>query len=220
MPRDSAKTKIAAVRAAGGQVHFCEPGLAAREAALAALLEHEPAHVVHPFDDASVIAGQGTAALELMAAEPELDAIVAPVGGGGLIGGTALAVRGLMPSCRVIGAEPATADDAARSLRSGRRESAGVPSTIADGLRGSIGVRNFALLAAHVDEIVTVSEAEIVAGMRVALEDLKLLVEPSAAVAIAAVLSGHAHALGDRVGVILSGGNVDLDACPFLAGRT
>ncbi len=219
VPEGSSPPKVAAIEAAGARVVYCRPGIPAREAALAEVLARDSAHVVHPFDDADVIAGQGTAALELLAEPLTFDTLVAPVGGGGLIGGTALAVRGLTDTCTVIGAEPTAADDAWRSFTSGRRVDAGVPDTIADGLRASIGVRNFELLRRHVDEVVTVSEAEIVAAMRIVLEDLKLLIEPSSAVAVAAVLGGHATKLGGRVGVILSGGNVDLGRCPFLAGR-
>ncbi len=219
MPRDSSRTKLAAVEAAGGVVILSEPGTAAREAALAALLQREPAAVVHPFDDSRVIAGQGTAALELLTAVSGLQVIATPVGGGGLIGGTAIAAKSLVPAIRVIAAEPAAADDAQRSFVSGERQSAGVPQTIADGLRGSIGARNFALLRQFVDDVVTVSEAEIVAAMRVVLADLKLLIEPSSAVVVAALLAGRIGHAGERVGVILSGGNVDLDACPFLSGR-
>ncbi len=219
VPEGSSPPKVAAIEAAGARVVYCRPGISARETALADVLAREHAHVVHPFDDADVIAGQGTAALELLAEPLAFDTLVAPVGGGGLIGGTALAVRGLTDTCTVIGAEPAAADDAWRSFTSGRRVDADVPDTIADGLRASIGVRNFELLRRHVDEVVTVSEAEIVAAMRIVLEDLKLLIEPSSAVAVAAVLGGRATKLGGRVGVILSGGNVDLGRCPFLAGR-
>lgn len=220
VPEGSARPKVEAIAAAGARIVYCKPGLAAREAALAELLAHEPAHVVHPFDDADVIAGQGTAALELLAEPIAFDTLIAPIGGGGLIGGTALAVRGLLDECTVIAAEPAAADDAYRSFTSGARVDGGVPDTIADGLRGSIGVRNFELLRRHVDEVVTVTEAEIVAAMRIVLEDLKLLIEPSSAVAVAALLSGRSTRVGEQVGVILSGGNVDLDQCPFLAGRS
>lgn len=219
VPEGSSKPKLAAIEAAGARLVHCQPGLAAREAALAALVAREPAHVVHPFDDADVIAGQGTAALELLCEPMDFDTVIAPVGGGGLIGGTALAVRGMLDRCTVVGAEPAAADDAWRSFTSGVRVGVDVPDTIADGLRGSIGLRNFELLRRHVDEIVTVSEAGIVAAMRIVLEDLKLLIEPSSAVAVAALLSGRATRAGGTVGVILSGGNVDLDQCPFLAGR-
>lgn len=219
VPEGSSRVKVAAIEASGARIVWCEPGLAAREAALAALVAREPVHVVHPFDDADVIAGQGTAALELIAEPVDLDTVVAPVGGGGLIGGTALAVRGTLGDCTVIGAEPAGADDAWRSFTGGRRVGVDAPDTIADGLRASIGVRNFELLRRHVDEVVTVTEAAIVAAMRIVLEDLKLLIEPSSAVAVAAVLDGRATRMGDQVGVILSGGNVDLGQCPFLAGR-
>jgi threonine dehydratase len=215
VPRDSSRAKIAAIQSAGARIEFCEPGLPARERRLAQILAQEPAELVHPFDDARIIAGQGTAALELLSEVPDLDVISAPVGGGGLIGGTALAARAMSPALRVIGAEPAQADDAFRSFRSGERCTVTAPRTIADGLRGSIGVLNFELLRRLVDDVVTVSESQIVAAMRVILEDLKLLIEPSSAVPVAAMLAGK---LGraERVGIVLSGGNVDLDECPFL----
>ncbi|MCS6946567.1 MAG: pyridoxal-phosphate dependent enzyme [Steroidobacteraceae bacterium] len=218
MPQDASPSKLAAVRAAGATVVTSAPGIAARAAALEEVLRAEPhAHVVHPYDDARVIAGQGTAALEFLSAKPRLQALIVPVGGGGLIGGSALAVRAMRGArCRVIGAEPAAANDAQRALRTGQRQPLEVPATIADGLRGALGERNFALLRAAVDDIVAVGEDEIVAAMRIVLEDLKLLIEPSAAVAVAAVLQGRWDC--DDIGVILSGGNVDLRQCPFLAG--
>jgi threonine dehydratase len=219
VPRDSARPKIAAIERAGGKVVFCDPGLPAREAALADLLRRIDAHIVHPFDDARVIAGQGTAALELLSDEPDLDVICAPVGGGGLIGGTALAVKAMAPRCQVIAAEPAAADDAYRSFRSETRQTVINPATIADGLRASIGVLNFELLRRYVQDVVTVTEREIITAMRVALEDLKLLIEPSSAVAVAALLAGKLGRSGQRVGIILSGGNVDLEQCPFLRGE-
>ena len=218
IPRDSARSKIAAIEAAGARIELCEPGLPAREKRLAEILAREPAELVHPFDDERIIAGQGTAALELLAEIPALEVISTPVGGGGLIGGTALAARVLAPGIRVVGAEPAQADDAYQSFRSGERRSVNAPATIADGLRGSIGVRNFELLRTHVDDVVTVSEAEIVAAMRVVLDDLKLLIEPSSAVPVAAALAGRLGPRGQRVGIVLSGGNVDLGLCPFLRG--
>jgi threonine dehydratase len=220
VPRDSARTKIANIEQAGGTVIFCEPGLPAREAAVAEIMERVDAHLVHPFDDARVIAGQGTAALELLTEEPDLDVICTPIGGGGLIGGTALAAKAMAPRCRVVGAEPSKADDAYRSFRSGTRQSVVSPATIADGLRGSIGVLNFALLRSHVDDVVTVTEQEIVNAMRIVLQDLKLLIEPSSAVAVAALLAGKLGSSGQRVGIVLSGGNVDLEQCPFLRGET
>lgn len=220
MPANSAAPKLAAVAAAGARVVRCAPGIAAREAALAQLLAEAPAELVHPYDDARVIAGQGTAALELLQERPDLTSLLAPVGGGGLIGGSALAVRGLRGrDCRVFAAEPAAADDAARSFRSGVRQPPGNPDTIADGLRGALGLRNFALLTALVDDVVTVSEAEIIAAMRTVLQDLRLLVEPSSAVPVAALLAGRCRLPPGDVGVILSGGNVDLAQCAFLNPR-
>jgi len=217
VPRDSSRAKIAAIEAAGARIELCEPGLPARERKLAEILAQEPAELVHPFDDARIIAGQGTAALELLSEVPDLDVISTPVGGGGLIGGTALAAKGMSSKIRVIGAEPEQADDAYQSFRSGERRAVNAPQTIADGLRGSIGVRNFELLRRLVDDVVTVSEKEIVAAMRVVLEDLKLLIEPSSAVPVAASLAGKLGRAG-RIGIVLSGGNVDLDLCPFLRG--
>jgi threonine dehydratase len=220
VPRDSARVKVANIEAAGARVEFCEPGLAAREQKLREVLAREPGEVVHPFDDERIIAGQGTAALELLAEIPDIDVISTPVGGGGLIGGTALAAKALVPGIRVIGAEPALADDAYRSLKSGQRCSVTTPDTIADGLRGSVGARNFQLLRSHVDDIVTVTESQIVSAMRIALQDLKLLIEPSSAVALAAALAGGLGQPGQRVGIVISGGNVDVGLCPFLAGET
>jgi threonine dehydratase len=219
IPRDAPRSKIAAIEATGARVELCEPGLPARERRLAEILELEPAELVHPFDDARIIAGQGTAVLELLAEVPDLEVVSTPVGGGGLIGGSALAARVLAPGIRVIGAEPAAADDAFQSFRSGERRAVVAPNTIADGLRGSIGVRNFALLRSHVDDVVTVSEAQIIAAVRIVLNDLKLLIEPSAAVPVAAALAGLLGAPGKRIGIVLSGGNVDLDLCPFLRGE-
>jgi threonine dehydratase len=219
VPRDSARPKIANIENAGGTVIFCDPGLPAREAALADLLRRVDAHVVHPFDDARVIAGQGTATLELLSEEPDLDVICTPVGGGGLIGGTALAAKAMAPRCAVIGAEPQQADDAYRSFKSGTRLPVINPATLADGLRGSIGALNFVLLSRYVDDVVTVTEREIVEAMRIVLQDLKLLIEPSSAVAVAALLAGKLGVSGQRVGIIISGGNVDLDQCPFLRGE-
>jgi threonine dehydratase len=220
VPRDSARPKIANIEQAGAELIFCEPGQPAREAKLAEVIQRTGAHLVHPFDDARVIAGQGTAALELLTEEPNLDVVCTPVGGGGLIGGTALAVKAMAPQCRVIAAEPEKADDAYRSFREGKRWSVSMPATIADGLRGSIGRLNFALLQSHVNDVVTVSEKEIVNAMRIVLQDLKLLIEPSSAVAVAALLAGKLGSSGQQVGIIISGGNVDLEQCPFLRGET
>ena len=219
VPRDSSRTKIAAIQAAGARLELCDPGLPAREQRVAEVLAREPGELVHPFDDERIIAGQGTATLEFLAEVPALDVVSTPVGGGGLIGGTALAAKAMRPGIRVIGAEPEQADDAYQSFRSGERRAVRTPDTIADGLRGFIGVRNFALLRSHVDDVVTVSEAEIIAAMRMVLGDLKLLIEPSAAVPVAAALAGKLGRAGERVGIVLSGGNVDLEQCPFLRGE-
>ncbi len=200
-------------------MELCDPGLPAREKRVAEVLAREPGELVHPFDDERIIAGQGTAALELLTEVAALDVLSTPVGGGGLIGGSALAAKALSPGIRVIGAEPEQADDAYQSFRSGERRALRTPDTIADGLRGSIGVRNFALLRSHVDDVVTVSEAQIVDAMRIVLGDLKLLIEPSAAVPVAAALAGKLGDPGQRVGIVLSGGNVDLELCPFLRGE-
>ena len=219
VPRDSARSKIANIESAGARVELCEPGLPAREKRLAEILAAEPGELVHPFDDERIIAGQGTAALELLAEVPTLNVVGTPVGGGGLIGGTALAAKGSLPGCRVIGAEPEQADDAFQSFRSGERRAVVAPDTIADGLRGSIGVLNFELLRRLVDDVVTVSEKQIIDAMRIVLADFKLLIEPSSAVAVAAVLAGKLGKAGDRIGLIISGGNIDLDLCPFLRGE-
>lgn len=217
VPRDASAVKLAAIEAAGAELVRCEPGLAAREAALAEVIARTGALIVHPFDDARVIAGQGTATVELLAEQPALDAITAPVGGGGLLSGTALVARRMAPQCRIVGAEPSMADDAARSFHGGSRVGVeGSPATIADGLRGSIGVRPYEIFRSNVDDVVTVSESAIVNAMRIALEDLKLLIEPSSAVPLAALIDGRIGSPGARVGVIVSGGNVDLSVCPFL----
>jgi threonine dehydratase len=193
----------------------CAPTLASREATLEEVVAETGATFVHPYDDHRVIAGQATAALELHAEVPGLDVIMAPVGGGGLLSGTALATHFFAPSCRVIAAEPSGADDAARSLAAGRILPSVSPKTVADGLLTSLGRRNFAILQRHVERIVTVDDPAIVAAMRLLWERAKLLVEPSSAVPLAALLSGALDLSGLRVGIILSGGNVDLDHLPW-----
>ncbi|MFM8516942.1 MAG: threonine/serine dehydratase [Nevskiaceae bacterium] len=220
VPRDTSAAKLANIRAQGVEPLLCEPGLAAREATTAKLIAERGAELVHPFDDARVIAGQGTAALELFAEVPHLDVLSAPVGGGGLLAGSALAARAMNRECRVIGVEPELADDAARSFHSGARVGfATPPPTLADGLRGSIGALPFELFRRHVDEVLTVSEAAIVTEMRGMLDECSLLIEASSAVPVAARRESRLGSRGDAVGIILSGGNVDLGVCPFLAGR-
>lgn len=216
VPRNAPAVKRAAVAAYGADVVLCEPTLEARERTLAEAVAESRQAVVHPYDDASVIAGQGTAALELVEDVPDLDVVLVPIGGGGLASGTALAVRGTSPGTRVVAVEPLGADDAYRSFRSGERLPSVAPDTIADGLLTSLGVRNFELVRRHVDDIVRVSEEAIVRAMRLVWERMKIVVEPSGAVPLAALLDGAVEGLaGKRIGVVLSGGNVDLDRLPW-----
>lgn len=213
MPRNVPAVKQAAVRGYGGEIEFCEPTLAAREAGLRALVERTGAAVVHPYDDWRVIAGQGTAALELLEDHPDLDVVLTPLGGGGLLSGTAIVAKALRPELRVIGIEPAGADDGARGFRSGERVTGSTPRTIADGLRGELGVRTFEVIRTLVDDILTVTDDAISDAMRFTWERTKQLIEPSSATVIAALLDGRLR--GARVGAILSGGNCDLDALPW-----
>ena len=216
MPSNAPKTKIESVRRNGGFIVFCEPTLLAREAACAKIIAETGARLVHPFDDYAVMAGQGTATLELLEQAPDLDLIIVPVGGGGLLCGTAVAAKGARPGIRVIAAEPAGADDAARSVAAGRLIPLEQAATIADGLRTSLSARTFPLIQQQVDGIVTVSEESIVAAMRRIWEVLKIIIEPSCAVPYAAIMEGKIDVSGKRVGIILTGGNVDLDALPWL----
>lgn len=215
MPSNATRAKVESVRRLGGEVSFCEPTIAAREAAVEAIIADQGATLVHPYDDPRVIAGQGTAALELLQEVPGLEAVLAPVGGGGLMSGTAVAVRGHNPSVRLWAAEPAQADDAWRSWTSGALTAGDPPNTIADGLRTTLGQNGFLILRNLLDEFTTVSEDSIVAAMRLVWEVLKIVIEPSSAVAVAALLEAKPEAQGRKVGVILSGGNVDLDRLPW-----
>jgi threonine dehydratase len=217
MPRTARAVKQAAVAGYGASITECEPTLAAREAALAALVRTSGATVVHPYDDPRVIAGQGTAALELLAQVDGLDVVLAPVGGGGLLSGTATAVAALSPGTAVWGAEPASADDAQRSLREGRIVPSRDPRTIADGLLTSLGEHTFAIIRARVAGIATASEEAILAAMRLVWERMKLVIEPSSAVPLAALLEHRIEVAGRRVGIVVSGGNVDLEGV-FSAG--
>lgn len=215
MPSNAPGVKKAAVAGYGGQITFCEPTLAAREATLDQVVAATGATVVHPYNNLAVITGQGTAALELLNDVPNLDVIMTPVGGGGLLSGTALAATELSPSIRVIAAEPAGADDAFRSLAAGTILPSVNPKTIADGLLTSLGDLTFPIIQQRVEQIVTVSESAIVEAMRFVWERTKLIVEPSAVVPIAALWEGKIDLAGQRVGVILSGGNVDLARLPW-----
>ncbi|HJY88050.1 MAG TPA: pyridoxal-phosphate dependent enzyme [Candidatus Acidoferrales bacterium] len=215
MPSNAPAVKRYAVEGYGGEITFCEPTLAAREVAAAEIIRRTGAVLVHPFDDDRIIAGQATAALELLDEVPDLDSILAPVSGGGLLSGTAIAAKGLRPSIRVLGSEPKNADDAFRSLASGRIQPMDHPDTIADGLRASLAERTFRILRQRVDQILLVSEEEIIDAMRLVWERMKLVIEPSAAVGVAPALGRKLAARSKKVGVILSGGNVDLGSLPF-----
>jgi len=215
MPENAAKTKQENVRRLGATIRLCASNVAAREAACADVLRETGAVLIHPFDDARVIAGQGTAALELLEDVPDLDVVIAPLGGGGLLSGTAIAAKSLRPGIRVYGAEPANADDAARSFRSGRLEPLPATTTIADGLRTTLSVRTLAAIRAHVDAIGLAREASIVRAMRMTWERMKIVIEPSAAVPLACLLDGTLDVRGQHVGIIVSGGNVDLDRLPW-----
>ncbi len=215
MPKNSSRVKIAAVERLGGAITFCEPNTPAREEACQRLASETGATLVHPYDDWNVIAGQGTAALELVQEVPNLQAILTPVGGGGLLGGTSIV--GQHFGLEVYGTEPAGADDAYRSIRAGSIQPATVVNTIADGLRTTLGERPFELIQRNIRDIVTVSDPEIIEAMRAVWEILKIIIEPSCAVPLAAVLQKRVEVAGKRVGIILSGGNVDLDALPWVA---
>jgi threonine dehydratase len=214
MPENAAKVKQANVRRFGAEVRLCAPTVAAREAACAELMQATGATLVHPFDDAGVIAGQATAVLELLD-DVELDAVVAPCGGGGLLSGTAIATRAHRPGVRVLGAEPANADDAARSFASGKVEPLPAATTVADGLRTVLAPRTLGALRRHVEAIATCSEVAILRAMRMTFERMKQVVEPSSSVPLACLLEGTLDLRGARVGIIVTGGNVDLDRLPW-----
>jgi threonine dehydratase len=215
MPSNSSPVKKDAVRSYGGQITECEPNIAAREAASAEVIRRTDAHLVHPYNDPRVIAGQGTAAIELLEEVPNLDIIMTPASGGGLLSGTAIAAKGLRPDIRVIGGEPLNADDAYRSLQSGKIEEAAITETMADGLRATLCPLTFSILRKHVDEISRVSEEEIVNTMLLLWERMKIVVEPSGAVAAAPALWRKIAAPGKKIGIVLSGGNLDLRNLPF-----
>ena len=236
MPEGAPRIKREAVAGYGAEIVYCAPTAEAREAACARLVAESGGRLVHPYDDAAVIAGQGTVLLELIEEVPDLDAVLVPVGGGGLASGVALAAAGAAPGLAVVGAEPAGAADAARSLAAGRREAhpPGPVETIADGLKAPLAERTFRALSTHLRHLVTVEEAAIVEAMRWVWERMKVVVEPSAAVPVAALFTGDVVARlaagsgrggadgadggGLRIGVVLSGGNVDLDRLPWAIG--
>lgn len=215
MPSTSAAPKRAAVEGYGARVVECAPSLEARETTLDAVLAETGATFIHPYDDYRIIAGQASATMELLEDEPDIEVIMAPVGGGGLLSGTALAAYFFSKGAKVIAAEPEGADDAFRSFQKGEIIPSRNPDTIADGLLTSLGKRNFPIIQRHVDEIVTVSEEGIVRAMRLVWERMKMIIEPSSAVPLAALLENRVNTDGQSVGIIISGGNVDLDRLPW-----
>ena len=215
VPEGAVAAKVTAIRAYGANVHTCAPTLAARDAGTEQLVRETGGTLVHPFADPVVIAGQGTAARELIREVGALDALIAPIGGGGLIGGSAIAARALAPQVQLFAAEPEGAADASESLRRGERVTDIVPDTVCDGLRAAIGPINFALLREHAVQVLLVSDSETIAAMRLVWERLKIVIEPSSAIALAAILRHRECFAGLRVGVILTGGNVDLSHLPW-----
>jgi threonine dehydratase len=224
MPKNTLKSKVAAVRRYGGEIIWVEargdtPTTEEYDAAVARVQTETYANLVHPYNDRRVIAGQGTCAAELLEDCPDLDLLLAPVGGGGLISGTTVAARAMKGTVKIIGCEPQMADDAQRSLRAGRIIPQIGPRTMADGLRTSLGDLTFALISKGVEDIVTVSEQGITQAMRLAWEVLKIVIEPSSAVPLAALLERKLTAGGKKLGVILTGGNVDLENLPWIKAR-
>jgi threonine dehydratase len=215
MPSNSPMIKRQAVEGYGGRITLCEPNIPAREAATQELMRKMGAVLIHPYNNWNVICGQGTASLELLDEVPDLDAVIAPVSGGGLLSGNAIAAKSLRPQIRVLGAEPKNADDACRSLQSRRIETNVTADTMCDGLRAHLCELTFSILRERVDEIVTITEEEIVQAMRHLWERMKLVVESSGAIAAAPALFRKARLEGKRVGIILSGGNLDLAHLPF-----
>jgi threonine dehydratase len=216
MPENAPQVKKDAVAGYGGQITYCAPTLEAREATLRRVVDRTGAAFIHPFDNEHVIAGQGTAALELLEEVPNLDVIIAPVGGGGLLSGTSIAATELKQGIRVIAGEPELADDAFRSLREGKIIPSENPKTIADGLLTSLGILTFPIIQSRVEQVVTVSEQGIIDSMKFIWERAKIIIEPSAAVAVAVVWEKKIDLTGLKIGVILSGGNVDLTNLPWI----
>ncbi len=215
MPENAPKVKVKAVKGYGAEVTFCEATLKARESTLEEVVGQTKATIIHPYNDARIIAGQGTAALELLHTHPELDIIVTPVGGGGLLSGTAIATKSLNPSILVIGAEPDKANDAYQSFQQKTLIPALTTNTIADGLRTSLGTLPFSIILNYVDNIQTVAEDEIIDAMRFIWERMNMIVEPSSAVPLAAIFKNPHFYEGKKVGVIVTGGNLDLGSLPW-----
>ncbi len=215
MPENAPRVKVNAVKSYGGKITFCTPTLKAREETLEEIIEQTKAVFIHPYNNTTVIKGQATATLELLNEIKAIDQLIAPVGGGGLLSGTAIAAKGINPGIKVFGAEPAGADDALQSFRAGRIIPQTNPQTIADGLLTSLGKINFTIISRLVDDIVSVNELSIVKAMRLIWERMKIIVEPSSAVPLAAVLEQKINTKGKKTGIIISGGNVELSEFPL-----
>ena len=217
MPNNSPDVKLEAVKGYGANITLCEPTLEARQTTLEKISEKTGAEVIHPFNNPNVIAGQGTAALELIEDVGEVDAIIAPIGGGGLMSGTCITTRSLLPNAKLFGAEPKGADDAYRSLKEGKMLPQENPNTICDGLLTSLGENTWNILKDHLNAIYTVSDDEVIKAMKLIWERMKIIIEPSCATPVAAVLSSEFKELKGikKVGIILTGGNIDLSKIPF-----
>jgi len=216
MPETAARVKVEAVKGYGGEIFFCKPSLTSREETLQEVVNQTGATEIHPYNDYRVIAGQATATLELFEETGPLDVIMAPVGGGGLLSGTALATSYISPSTKVIAAEPAHADDAFRSFTTRKLVPSINPQTIADGLLTSLGSLTFPIILDHVHQIITVSEETIIQAMLLTWERMKIIIEPSSAVPLAALMENQDDFQGKRIGIIISGGNVSFDKLPWL----
>jgi threonine dehydratase len=215
MPSNAPDVKKIAVAGYGADITYCEPTIQAREETLKKLADDLGLTIVHPYNNFKVICGQGTASIELLEEVNDPEIVMCPVGGGGLLSGTAISVKSLLPGCKVIAAEPKAADDAFRSFRDGYIHPSIQPKTIADGLLTSLGELNFAVIQQNVDEILTASEESIVAAMRMIWERMKIIIEPSSALPLAVIMENREKFAGHRIGIILSGGNVELTKLPF-----
>ena len=215
MPDNSPKFKVDNVQRYGGEIIFCEPNIKARENTLKKMVQETAATIVHPYNDEKIIAGQGTAAKELLESIPDLDVIIAPVSGGGLLAGTLLAAKNINPNIKIYGAEPKNADDAYQSIKNKKIVFNKTTDTIADGLRAQVGTITFPIIQKYVDGIILVSEEMIIQSMRMIWQRLKIIIEPSCSIVLAALLIKNEQFYNKRIGLILTGGNVDLDTLPW-----
>jgi threonine dehydratase len=215
MPGNAPRVKKEAVAGYGGVIHYCEPTLQAREDVLNEVMNDTGAYYIPSYDDKRIVTGQGTATLELLEDHPDLDYVLAPVGGGGLLSGTSIAAKGIRSDINVIGAEPEAVNDAYQSFKSGKLQPATNNMTIADGLRTSLSDLTFSIISKNVDDIITVSESSIIKAMRFIWERMKIIIEPSSAVPVAVLMNNKLAGTGEKIGIIISGGNVDLDKLPW-----